>query len=102
MKLILVYVTNPTKKEALKVANHLVEKKLIGCANIFPVDSIYRWEGKIAHQKEFVFIAKTKEANFVKIKKEVKRIHSYSVPCVIKIPACAGDKYYSWLGSVIE
>ena len=33
-KLVLVYITNPSKEEARKIARHLLENKLIACAVI--------------------------------------------------------------------
>jgi len=97
MNFILVYITNPTKNEAVKIAKFLLNKKLIACANIFPISSLYWWKKKIAEEKEWVLIAKTIDKNFIKIKNGVEKIHSYSVPCLIKIPVFANKKYFNWL-----
>lgn len=97
MKFIFVYITNPTKKEAEKIARRLLEKRLIACANIFPVGSFYWWKDKIEHGKEYALIGKTKEKYYRKIIKEVEKIHSYSVPCVAKLPAFFNEKYKKWL-----
>ena len=102
MNFIFIYITNPTKKEARKIAKHLLEKKLIACANIFPIDSLYWWKGKIAEEKEFVLIAKTKKDNFNRVKKEIEKIHSYTIPCIVKIPVSSNEKYYQWLNEVIK
>jgi periplasmic divalent cation tolerance protein len=95
--MILVYITNPTKEEAKKIARHLVERKLIACANIFPTKSLYSWEGKLADEEEFVLFGKTKEENYVRIVTEVEKIHSYDVPCILKLPMEANKKYENWL-----
>lgn len=97
MNLILIYITNPTKQEAKKIARHLLEKKLVACANIFPIESTYWWKGKIVDGKEFILIVKTKNNNFEKVKNEVEKIHSYEIPCIVKIPASSNNKYYKWL-----
>jgi periplasmic divalent cation tolerance protein len=102
MKNIFVYITNPTKKEAEKIARHLLGKRLIACANIFPVESFYWWKGKIENAKEFVLIGKTKEKNYERIIKEIEGIHSYSIPCVAKLPASFNGKYEKWLTDEIE
>lgn len=99
MSLIFVYITNPTKAEARRMAKHLIEKKLAACANIFPIESIYPWKGKIANEKEFVLIAKTDNKNYNKIVKEVENTHPYDIPCIIKIPITANKKYEKWLKS---
>ena len=101
MNFIFVYITNPTKQEARKIAKYLLKKKLIACANIFSINSLYWWKGKIADEGEFVLIAKTLEKNFKKVKEEVEKIHSYSIPCIIKIPVSANEKYFKWLKSEV-
>ena len=53
--------------------NALVKKRLIACANIFPINSMYWWKGKIVNYKESVIIAKTLEKNFKKVINEVKK-----------------------------
>ena len=102
MNFIFVYITNPNEEEARKIARHLLEKKLIACANIFPISSLYWWKGKIADEKEVVLIAKTLEENFEKVKEEVKKIHSYSVPCIIKIPVSSNKKYFDCIKEEVE
>jgi len=94
---ILIYTTYPDKVTAKKVVKHLLEKRLIACANIFPITSMYWWEGNIQDDKEYVAICKTTEENFENVKKEVESIHSYDVPCIVKIPAEANEKYFNWL-----
>jgi len=102
MNLIFIYITNPTKKEARRIAKHLLQKKLIACANIFPIDSLYWWKDKIVNEKEIVLIAKTKKENFEKVKQEVERIHSYTIPCVVKIAVNSNEKYFKWLKQIIK
>jgi len=97
MKIIFIYITNPTEKEAGKIARRLLQKRLIACANIFPIKSVYRWKGKIAQDKEFALIAKTLAKNYGKIKKEVEKIHPYEIPCIVKIAAAANPEYAAWL-----
>lgn len=102
MTFILVYVTNPNKKEAEKIAQHLLNKRLVACANIFPINSMYWWKNKIEKSKEYVLILKTDKKKWEKIKGEIKRIHSYTVPCIIKINVDANKEYKNWLESVTK
>ena len=100
--MILVYITNPTKKQAEKIAEFLLKKRLIACANIFEIESFYWWQKKIKRAKEFVLIGKTIEKNYKKIKREVEKIHPYQLPCVLRIKAGANEKYLNWLKSEIK
>lgn len=96
--ILLVYITNPSKKAAKRVAMHLLLKKLIACANIYDdVLSIYPWKGKIAEQTECILIAKTSARHFEKVKKEVAAIHPYDIPCIVGIPVSCNAAYAKWI-----
>ena len=92
----LIYITCKDEKEAVKISKHLLEKRLIACSNMFPIRSIYFWKGKMQDNKEFAIMAKTKEKNYKKIKEEVSKLHSYDVPCILKIDAEANESYEKW------
>ena len=98
----LVYITCKDEKEAKKIAKHLLVKKLIACANFFPINSMYWWKGKIEDGKEFLMLAKTSDANFEKVKKEVTKIHSYDIPCILKIDTEVNKEYMDWVDRVIS
>lgn len=92
----LVYITCKDEKEAEKISMHLLEKRLIACANIFPIRSMYRWNNKIAKHSESVIIAKTSDKNFKKVVAEAKKMHSYEIPCILKLNAAANSDYEAW------
>ena len=97
MSFIFVYITNPNKKVAKKISLHLLKKRIAACTNTFPIDSSYWWKGKIEKTKEVVLIVKTRKENFNKIKNEIKKIHPYSIPCIIKFNVEANKEYENWL-----
>ncbi|MBI4738161.1 divalent-cation tolerance protein CutA [Candidatus Woesearchaeota archaeon] len=101
IKIIFIYVTNPARRVARMVANTLIGKRLIACANIFPIESVYRWKGKVVHEKEWVMIGKTLETHYNSIKKEVEKMHPYDIPCIAKIPAQANKAYKNWVAKEI-
>lgn len=100
---VFIYITNPSKEEARKIAKHLLDKKLIACANIYSgINSLYPWKGEIADEEEIILVAKTTKANFEKVKSEVEKMHSYTIPCIVKIPVSSNKKYFEWLKSGIK
>ena len=101
-ELALVYVTNPSREKAEEIAGHLLEKKLIACANIFPVHSMYFWDGKLEKGDESVMIAKTTEDKYKEVEEEIKKVHPYSVPCIIKIPATSNKEYYDYVAGIVK
>ncbi|MDA2936115.1 divalent-cation tolerance protein CutA [Patescibacteria group bacterium AH-259-L05] len=100
MGFIIIYITHKDEKEAKHVANHLLDKKLIACANIFPIKSLYWWKGKIQKDNEVVSLVKTQKENWNKVKSEVKKIHPYDVPCIMKLDVSANKDYEDWIKSV--
>ena len=97
-EIIFVYITNPNKETAKKIAKDLLTKRLISCANLYSIDSMYWWEGKIVSEPEVVLIGKTVQENYEPIKKEVKKIHPYEIPCIIQLSVNAvNDSYKRWL-----
>lgn len=92
-----VYITCANKKEASRISRLLLGKRLVGCTNIFPVESMFWWKGKISARNEFVIIAKSVEKKYNGIVSEVKKIHSYEIPCIIGIPEKANREYLEWI-----
>ena len=93
---VVVFVTASSKKEAEKIADGLVDKKLAACVNIVPgVKSIYTWKGKKEKANEVLLVIKTKRVNVKKLMKEVKRLHSYDVPEIISLPIKNGSKEFN-------
>jgi uncharacterized protein involved in tolerance to divalent cations len=59
-----VLVTVASQSEATAIATILIEEKLAACINVFPVQSIYQWEGNIQQESEFQLIIKTNLQNY--------------------------------------
>lgn len=99
-----VFVTCGSEEEALKIANALVEDHLAACANLVsPIRSIYRWEGKIWDEKEWLLIIKTHEKRYDELEKRVKALHSYDVPEIIGLPIVEGSlSYLHWLEEMTQ
>ena len=93
----LAYITCSDKKEAEKISRHLLKKRMIACANMFPIKSMYWWNKKIANENEYVVFAKTDEKHFKDLINEVKKLHSYKIPCILKIEAKANKEYEDWV-----
>ena len=96
---IVVLVTCGSEEEAAKIANSLVEERLAACVNIIsPVRSIYRWEGKIWDEREWMLMIKTQKKRFEDLEKKIKSLHSYAVPEIIALPVVEGSaSYLKWL-----
>jgi periplasmic divalent cation tolerance protein len=97
---IMVYITAANMDEAFQISELLVELQLAACANFYPIRSIYRWNNKMVSDEEFAISLKTKEEHFDRIVDEVKKIHSYEIPCIISYPIITGyQPYIDWINS---
>jgi periplasmic divalent cation tolerance protein len=102
---ILVLVTCGSLKEGRRMGRALVEARLAACVNVLqaPVESIYRWTGRVETTKEFLMIIKTSRVRFAALEKEVKRLHSYDIPEIIALPVEKGSrKYLAWLAESVR
>lgn len=97
MSFIIIYTTNPDIETAKKIASNLINKKLIACANYFPITSLFNWKGEINNEKEIVSILKTNKNNWEKVKKQIKETHPYKVPCIIKIEVESNSDFNKWI-----
>lgn len=101
-----VLVTCGSLVEGRTIGKAAVEKRLAACANLIsaPVESVYRWKGKVEQAKEFLLIIKTTKRRVKELHKEIARLHSYEVPEFLVIAVESGSrKYLDWLaGNVGE
>jgi periplasmic divalent cation tolerance protein len=94
----MVYVTCKDEAEARKISLHLLEKRFVACANMFPIKSLYWWKGKIEDDSEAILIMKTQENHKEELIKTIKEMHSYDVPCIEFIEINSGNPdYLKWI-----
>ncbi len=97
MSFTILYVTHENKKEANKITDHLLNKKLIACANLMPIEAAYWWNGNIESAGEVVTILKTRNENREMVTSEIETIHPYEVPCIIHFQVEANAAYEAWI-----
>jgi periplasmic divalent cation tolerance protein len=100
--MVIVYIVCKDRDEAKKIARHLVEKRLIACGNMFPIESCYNWQGEFVEDAECVLLGKTLEEHWQAIKEEVQRLHSYEVPAILKLGDVeAIESYRRWVAGEV-
>ena len=96
----LVLVTCVSVLEARKISRSLLQKRLAACVNIqiSPVESIYRWKGKIETAREHLLLIKTTTRRLKSLEREVLRLHSYDTPEFLVLSISGGSRaYLRWL-----
>jgi periplasmic divalent cation tolerance protein len=63
-----------------------------------PVQSVYRWKGKVETTKEVLLLIKSTRKRFSALEREIRRLHSYETPEIIALPIVAGSRaYLRWI-----
>jgi periplasmic divalent cation tolerance protein len=102
---IVVLVTCGSAREAKRIAQGLVGRRLAACVNILqaPIESVYRWKGNVESAREFLLVVKTSRKRFPALQKEVQRLHSYDVPEIIALPIVSGERrYLAWISESVR
>ena len=98
MRYSMILTTTDSKSEAEKIAKALIEDRLAACVQIEHIESIYRWDGKIVQEGEYLLRIKSIDGMYEQIESKIKDIHSYDIPQIIQIPIERGyDGYLRWI-----
>src|SRR5258705_13613479 len=104
MRAIVVVTTVGTEEQAYLIGRELVARRLAACVNVFPgVRSIYRWQGKICTDSEFVLMAKTLEREFPAVEATIRELHSYELPEILSFHVAQGEAgFLNWIESSVD
>jgi len=96
---IVVLTTVASEDEAVKLVRTLLERRLVACGTLFPgARSLYRWQSKIADEREVVVLLKTRSARLDSLQSAFNELHPYKVPELLALPVSAGlGKYLEWI-----
>ncbi|MFS2033220.1 divalent-cation tolerance protein CutA [Polaromonas sp. CT11-55] len=94
----LVLTTTATEQEAQNLAQGIVEARLGACVQIQPIQSVYRWQGRLCNENEFRLSVKTPQARYAALERFISAHHSYETPEIVQIAITAGSAaYMQWL-----
>lgn len=104
MDYIVATTTTENATDARRIADALIERRLAGCVQIVgPLQSVYRWQGKVEHAEEYRCEIKTQATKFSAIVEALSKVHPYDVPEIIAVPMVDGSaEYRKWLDEQLE
>lgn len=96
---LLVLTTCDSASSAAALAEHLVGRHLAACVNTLgPVQSTYRWQGKLEQATEALLVIKTTAARYTEVEAAIKEHSGYELPEVIAVPIARGlERYLDWV-----
>ena len=96
--------TIASRAAARRIARAVVDRRLSACVQIVgPVESTYRWHGKVSTAREWLCLIKTTQARYRKLAAAVEILHPYDTPEIIALPIAAGShRYLDWLAASVR
>lgn len=73
-------------QEAQRIADRLLEKKLVACVEFLEIKSKYRWQKSLEEANEIKLVMESIADNFKQIEAEVAKLHSYETFVLQQIP----------------
>jgi periplasmic divalent cation tolerance protein len=101
---LVVVTTVGTEEQAILIARELVCRRHAACVNIVPgVRSIYRWQGKVCRDGEFLLIVKSEDAEYPAIESAIRELHSYELPEILAFEATRGEaNFLGWIAASLD
>lgn len=96
-EVILLRVACPDEDSACAIAKAALEARLIACANLSQVESLYRWQGKVETDRETVSVMKTRPEQLEPLCALIKKLHPYDLPAITWSTAEATEETAAWL-----
>ena len=97
---VVVMTTLPADADGPEFGRAVLNERLAACVNILaPMDSVYRWEGRVEHETERQVIIKTTRDRLNALWDRVRELHPYEVPEFIVLAIADGNEaYLKWVG----
>lgn len=104
MGALVVVTTAGTEEQANLIARELVCRRHAACVNIVPgVRSVYRWQGKVCRDSEFLLVIKTEEREYGAVESAIKELHSYELPEILGFKVGRGEAgFLEWITASLD
>ena len=100
----MVITTVGDEEQANLLARELVARRQAACVNIVSgVRSVYRWEGKICKDSEYLLVIKTAAAEYPAVEATLRELHSYELPEILAVSFPRGEpRFLSWIAGSLD
>ena len=91
------------RETAVKMANDMLDARLVADGQISEINSVFEWEGKKHDRKEFLLTMKTREPLYSKCQSFIKQNHEYKVPQIVATAITHGStEYFNWIDEGVD
>lgn len=83
-----------------QIIDTLLAERLAACVQVMPIQSWYRWQGKVNCDAEKLVLIKTTRSLYRQVEEVIRANHAYEVPEIIQVPVESGfSGYLSWIAA---
>ena len=95
--------TVSTEEEAERLVRPLLDERLVACANLRRIRSLYRWRGALCDEAEIEIVLKTEVRWANRVEEVVRERHPYETPAILRTTvASANPDYARWVAESTE
>ncbi len=96
-----VQTTCANEEASRALAQAVLEARLAACVQMWPIRSLYLWQGKVADEPEMLVQFKARSSDFEALAAKITALHSYDVPEIICLDIAEGSAaYLKWIEDV--
>lgn len=101
---LVVVTTVGTEEQANLIASELIARRHAACVNIVSgLRSVYRWQGKICRDTEFMLVVKTTESEYPAVEAAILELHGYELPEILAFKVCKGEqRFLDWIAGSLD
>ena len=90
-------------ESARRIARELVDLRIAACVQIFPIESVYAWQGEVCEESEVALFIKSKAELFDRVSQAIRERHPYEIPEIIQLQITDGlPDYLQWIESWVR
>ncbi len=99
-----VVTTVGTEEQANLLADELVVRRHAACVHMIRVGrTVYRWQGRIFDDNEYMLIAKTTDEEYAAVEATIQELNTYDLPEVLAFEVKRGDaKFLEWIAANLD
>lgn len=91
------YIPVASRAEAATLGQEAIKLKLAACANTFPAQSMFVWQGELQEEQEYILMLKTLPLLRAKLNAFITASHSYQTPAILSWQAEVNESYGTWM-----
>ena len=104
MQALVVLTTVGNEEQANLLARELVARRHAACVNIVGgVRSVYRWDGKICKDSEYMLVIKTRADEYPAVEAAMRELHNYELPEILAFAVKYGEpRFLEWIAGSLD